>query len=76
MERSILYVIIVILIYSCKDKSTAVENFNAGIESYNDSSFTTALENFTKASKKDTKNANAFFYRAYQKLAFKNIKKH
>ena len=74
MERSILYVIIVILIYSCKDKSTAVENFNAGIESYNDSSFTTALENFTKASKKDTK--MPFFIEHYQKLAFKNIKKH
>ncbi|MBK6400034.1 MAG: hypothetical protein KA215_04730 [Flavobacterium sp.] len=73
MERSILYVIIVILIYSCKDKSTAVENFNAGIESYNDSSFTTALENFTKASKKDTKNANAFFYRA---LSEARLQKH
>lgn len=62
MKEKIIFAI-VILLYSCADNRTAVQNFNSGMEYYNDSSFTDALDNFTKASEKDKKNAAAFFYK-------------
>ncbi len=62
MKEKIFYAIAIILC-SCADNKTAEENFKIGLESYTDSSFASALDNFTKASEKDKKNVNAFFFK-------------
>lgn len=69
MKHTILYSTIILqLLSSCVDNKTAIENFNSGLDYYNNKNFTAALKEFSKAIEKDNKNVNSFFYKGLAEI--------